>query len=140
MAEPPLTLGEIAASLAALGAQYFNQQHYSDAEKSLVQAIEVLERLHNRLHPCLIGPLASLGAALAMQGRHREAETVLLRGLIIVAKTHSKDEHRIILQNLVYVYHQQDRQEDAARMHASLLKLLGENTFVVNDRSWRPVE
>ena len=130
----------IAGWLTDLGCNYFNEQCYEQAEELLGYAIELRERLQNHMHPDLTRPLASMGAVLAIAGRHREAEITLLRALVIVGKTEKVADHRVILHNLVYVYEQQKRGEDALRIYNPCLaaSILGSraSTIVSGGRNW----
>jgi hypothetical protein len=127
--------------LTDLGINFCNGNRLTEAKEILLDAITIQECINHPMHHGLLPPLVALGMVFCRQRCFEKAEPTFLRALAIVGKTDAKiEEHRIVLVNLIHLYHQLNRLEDRDRMQNSLARLLRENPFLIKDRHSRPSE
>lgn len=127
--------------LTDLGINFCNGNRLTEAKEILLDAITIQECINHPMHHGLLSPLVALGVVFCRQRCFEKAEPTFLRALVIVGKTDAKiEEHRIVLVNLIHLYHQLNRLEDRDRMQNSLARLLAENPFLIKDRHSRPGE
>jgi len=131
----------IVTSLTNLGINFCNGNRLTEAEEIVAHAVRIQECINHPMHQDLLRPLITLGVVFSRQRRFERAEPTLMRALVIVGKTDAKiEEHKLILVNLMHVYHELNRWQDRDRMGDYLSRLLVENPFLVKDRPSRPDE
>ncbi|MCC5578818.1 tetratricopeptide repeat protein [Microtetraspora sp. AC03309] len=88
-------------------------------------AVEIRQRLFGPIHDHVAADLAVLGAVLADQGRHAEAEDALLRAMEIFRDRLGADHYEVAVcqVNLAYLDDLQGRSEEAGRRYRDALRI-----------------
>jgi tetratricopeptide (TPR) repeat protein len=125
---------DVAASLEALGLNYFRKAEYEPAIQYLREAAAMQKRLHpDGVHPALAQAIDSLAFALADSGRFEEAEPHARLALEMKRQLYGEDHPGTAntLNNLAFILESQQRYDDAEAAYRAALainrKLLGDN-------------
>jgi tetratricopeptide (TPR) repeat protein len=129
--------------LLGLGDLYKDQNEYSDAEKSYLHAINIVD--HNQSiigdaereadRSYMFGARLRLATLYHLEGRYREAELPLQEALRLLEKSGISDdlETDAVLTELTSIYHDEDRSGEAENIRAIVLaistSLFDENIF-----------
>lgn len=131
----------IVAALTNCGIELFKTKNFDEAQHVLATAIRIQEWLSHPFHEDLSEPLLTLAEIYLQQCRLDDAEPVFLRALGIVAKTDARiQQHEQALMGLIDILCMQGRRDEELQMRASLVRLHGENPFVIKDRPNRRSE
>lgn len=116
---------EIASSLNALAALYWNLGKYEQAEQLLQRALHIWEQSLGPDHPEVARPLNNLGLIYGMQGKYEQAEPLLLRALHIWEQSLGT-EHPLVadaLHNLAELSRDQGKYEQAESLFLRVLHI-----------------
>jgi len=124
---------DVAASLEALGLNYFRKGEYDPAIQYLREAAAMQKALHPGAHPALAQAIDSLAFALAESGRFAEAEPHARLALQMKRQLYGENHPGTAntLNNLAFILESSQRYDDAEAAYRAALainrKLLGES-------------
>ncbi len=113
--DPSISDDDRATTLNNLGLVYRETARFDDAERRLVEAGEIFERLYGGDHPSLASVLNNLGLVYRSRGRYGAAETVYERALDIRERALGENHPNTAqsLANLAVVRQAQGRFDEA---------------------------
>ena len=114
-----------ASLLAGLGACLMHMAQLNEAESTLLEALQLKERLLGPRHPELAVVLSELGGCLLRQNKIAEAERCLVRSRGLVKDVHGErhPSYATILSNLAFLHRAQGRLGEAIELEETVASL-----------------